>query len=603
MRAWLPLFVAVLGAILTPRGAAQDIEIEAFLVDDQPYVGSPVGFVIAITGTHSAVAHDLPNIPLVETQFDTVKRNTNFHFENVNGRLEQQLRLEQLLLYDVVAHAPGRHTIPPVEVTIGGEIYRTKPVEFLARVPRVSEDTAFTMSTDRTRVFVGEPVRIRLTWYTDTIRNASINGPMGGNRADLYAPARPRWAIEDGADSVTIKFLNRDLRAGISRNAVLNGAVYDRKVTLDIIMIPTEAGELDLGPMVVEYRRLSRRDFQAPLAVERASSNRLSLDVLEVPVGDAPPSYTGVVGVTSVTARTDAGEVKVGDPIELTLEVLTDEPAGRVRPPALDTQGEAWAAFQLDPMGWEEIDASATTRTYRTVVRAKDDGVDEIPPIELAFFDPRTERFALGASRPIPLSVEATRTISSVSAIGSLPAGPLADSEPLTLRDLHAGVLDNATGARLLVDESASVLAFFRSPVGIGAIALPPAAYFGTALFLAIRRRTHSAGHRRKRALARARRALSASGPESQRVRDAIRIYVGERFDRDAQTITPKDCRDLLDGKPDDDAPDLHEGIGAQIGSLLLQAERDRFDEIADPSPPPVDRARELLRQAEGERA
>ncbi len=587
------LLVLLVGWVFAQAASAQEIRVDAMLADDRPYVGSSVDFTIVVTGAHSAVAPDIPSIPLVQTWYESTRRSSSFGSRFENGEVKRVAQERMFLIYKVVPQAVGEHTIPSMGLTVGGKLYRTDPITFVALRPELSSDTLVLLESPRERVFVGEPVPVRITWYTDSFRRVRMDGPMEVDGAQLLRPQRPRWQSEVdrriGAQSVRLSFGNQEFSAGVTNNAVYNRVVYDNKVTLDMIVIPQRAGPLTLGPITIEYERASRRSGQR---LERARSKALALEVVEVPLESAPNSFTGLVGVASTNAQTTSRSAKVGDPIPLTWAVLADEPIERVDPPRLESQGGKWDGFQFDPQGWHEVSTSATARTFRTMIRARDDSIKEIPPIDLAFFDPGTERFALASTQPIPIEITPTVTISSAQPIGSVPLEFEAEAEAMTLRELHAGVLDNATGPALLHDETTDILAILRSPVGIGVIALPPVAFGATALFLGVRRRVHSADHRRRKAHARARAALASDGSEAQCVRNAIRLYIADRFDRELDTITPKDCEELLATEQDQQA-------GGRLAALLIQAEREQFDEIPAPAPPPVDRAREALALAE----
>ncbi len=134
---------------------------------------------------------------------------------------------------------------------------------------------------------------------------------------------------------------------------------------------------------------------------------------------------------------------------------------------------------------------------------------------------------------------------------------------------------------------------FLKSPLGLVLILGPPMIYAAAAIVLVTQDRMASPASRRRRALRRALRALSGDAKEHDRVIEAIRTYLGERFCREKDTITPVDCRRLLAGEIDED-------LAHELADLFTQAERGVFDAPGSDVPaPPLERTRDLLRRVD----
>ena len=64
--------------------------------------------------------------------------------------------------------------------------------------------------------------------------------------------------------------------------------------------------------------------------------------------------------------------------------------------------------MQADPPA-VKTDSDAKTFTY--TLRPRRAGIREVPPIEIAYFDPDTQRFQVVRSAPVPLRVDAASTL------------------------------------------------------------------------------------------------------------------------------------------------------------------------------------------------
>ncbi|MBZ0172216.1 MAG: BatD family protein, partial [Phycisphaerales bacterium] len=311
-----------------------------------------------------------------------------------------------------------------------------------------------------------------------------------------------------------------------------------RTFEFDLLITPTRAGELTLGPITVSFdervaRRSTRRVF--------AQSEPIVINVLELPKLGRPDNFTGLLGTHAIDATASPTDVNVGDPIELVVTISGPEPMqGVLDGPDLAAVPGLTDDFRLSSEGWTfQPSRRPGERIFTTTVRATHDGVARIPELPLPFFDPGEGEYRIARSKPIPLRVKPVREITAADAVVS--TGQAAVSrDPLT--PTAAGVWTIERGPAVLADTSGLSDHALRRPAVLVALITPPGVFALAAAF-AIRRSTREdeSARRRRRALTSARQALRRAGPAQ-----AVRVYLAEAFGATPAAITGADSRRLL---------------------------------------------------------
>ena len=223
-----------------------------------------------------------------------------------------------------------------------------------------------------------------------------------------------------------------------------------------------------------------------------ASSAPLTIDIRPVPTAGQPASFSGAIGRFHLEVEAHPTILRVGDPLSMTLTVRGEGLLETVRPPALEQQDTLTRDFkvQADPPA-VKTDSDAKTFTY--TLRPRRTGIREVSPIEMAYFDPDTQRFHVVRSTPVPLRVDAASTL-PVSAV----IDPSGESVKSVLgQELTEGILANYDGADLLVPQDFQIHPGLFTGLLLG---LPPAAYVAALLWRwRQRRRQHHPDYQRAR--------------------------------------------------------------------------------------------------------
>ena len=559
--------VLLLLALTVPASGAEPITVRAVVEADRVFTGESFVYRVIVEGATPQVEPQLPALDAFEVAYEGGRDVSSRSISVINGRTTETVIEQYYFQYRLTALSPGQHTIPAATLTIDGRTYRTQPVAITVVQPTEHQDFKLRLALEKEQVYVGEPVKLRLTWYLrQNVRGFALSMPLAGGFAagDPAAPADARQGLLSG-EYVAVPFLGSEVLARRGQGA-LNGQQFTT-LTLEKVLIPQEAGKFRVGPAAVELNVVTGQtpsrsifdDFFSGSSFFRNSpfsrevtrklvvpSNELNLEVLPLPE-PRPPSFAGLVGAYSIETAAAPTEVNVGDPITLTIRIRGPEPLGNIPAPALHTQQSLVENFKVsdEPAAPVVQDGSAV---FTQTVRALNDRVGAIPPLDLSYFDVDRGEYRTVRSAPIPLVVRATREVTAADAVGG--GGEAVAATEVETRG--EGVAHNYEDAGVLTNQGVGLLERLRHPAWLAALLGPVAIYLGLAAVHVARRRSgaDTADRRRRRALREARRELRAThsdtSTEATSTSRAVHGYLAATFDVPAGGLTPAEAERLL---------------------------------------------------------
>lgn len=510
------------------------------------YLGDAVTLRIIIENARDTPPPALPEIDGVTARFISTVDNSSSFVSIVNGRRTER-RTEQFVhQYTLTPSRPGEFTIPALRVEARGTPLVTEPITVRVEEPAAAPADILDLSVEDDTLFVNQTTGLELVWL--------IADANAVRQFDARASALP-----EGVEAVITqhpqarRYPGRYPRVelfGTEGNAEVQQVERDGKTYTALVIkasiTPTRAGDVDLGPMTIVFDSDTGRGGVRRFAVR---SKPVPVRVVDPPAEGRPANFTGLVGTFAVRAEASAAEVSVGDPIELRVTIAGAEPLrGVTDGPNLAAQPDIAQSFRLSPEGWR-FDPSGRVgeRVFVTTVRATTDALAQIPAIELPFLDPKTGRYRVAKSDPIPLTVRPVNAVTledAVAAGGGPPpaayfgAGPGGASGPVPLTPTRAGLWTIARGPAVLAGERADSAAFPGPLAFFWALAPPLLAGAGLAAWHLARR---SSARRSATALRRSLAALRANG-SAPAVRE---LFAGVRGVPIA-AITAADCRETL---------------------------------------------------------
>jgi hypothetical protein len=538
------------------RGAAQELSATAAVENQQVFAGEPFVLQIQIEGSDTPEKPELNAIPGFAVQDLGGQQNSSESVTIVNNQVSRVVRRGYIFSYHLTAAKPGMLTIPSVTIRAGGKTLRTQPIAIHVVPPSESMDFKLRLSLSETKAYVGQPVILTLTWYVGkSVQNYAFNVPILTDKRFTFAD--PKIQIDPD------RHLEISLPGGKAiaekGQATLDGREF-LTVQLRKILIPRQAGEVEIPQATVagqaqrvEARRRSIFDddffgFARGRSLESfvVPSNTAALEVLDLPQGGRPPNFSGLVGQYKLSAEAAPAEVNVGDPITLSLRVSGPEYLNHVDLPPLSQQLELGRDFKI-PAEQAPGVVEGNAKKFTQTIRAVDPDVKEIPPIELAYFNPKSGAYEIARTTAIPLTVKGTRVVTARDAEGSGPA-----TTQSGVKSREGGIAYNYEGPDVLLSQAFGP-ASFASPAWLAALGVPPlvfAAFLGMTV-LERRRGTRTGERKARRAFRDFSKRLAAQKPADTdefyaAVLETLRRYLGDKLGLTPQALTFRDVRPVL---------------------------------------------------------
>ncbi|MGB7325195.1 MAG: BatD family protein [Rubripirellula sp.] len=504
---------------LSGWSVASAADVAVAISSKQAYVGMPITLQIRIddaTGTVQPEIPDVDGLSIASAGRPQISSQT----VTFNGR-QQTNRTSMIYQYEVTAERAGEFVIPPIKITGGGAATITEAVRFTAEKSETGDTMVVEIVGEKDKVFVGQSLNVTLKIWVLPFHDEERNLTLGESEMWRSISKQTNWgpfekSLEELAGNRQ-RPGGREVTRVDSKGKSRNYYLYE----IDATIYPTHAGKISADdvrvvmnyPVSIGRRRdpfasmfeamdsqFGRsafqddffRGFTSGLAVSSvrpvvAEATAQSIDVVAIPTQGRPEDYVGAVGQYSIDAEASETNVKVGDPITLTLTINGTGPMDLVRAPPLARQSSLTEKFKVaedDLAGFVQ----GQRKLFQTTIRPKADDVSEIPPITFSFFDPETSKFVTVASDPISIDVQAGDVLALDSVVASRAATVRADETEPASGGLGLGWLTSARSVQTVFDGSDVLVNRGRARVfGRGvlvAIALPPVLFLGVCLFV-----------------------------------------------------------------------------------------------------------------------
>lgn len=366
---------------------------------------------VVVPGMVSPMLRSTPEVPGVEI----IPLNHGAVLNQTNARM-----YEYVFRFEISTHTVGSHTIPPVDVVVGGVKTSTAPCSFTVFNPDELKLTETRLAdTDITfryaAVFRGE-------------NPSPFNGESVPVEIKVYVPRDipfVDWGIpEFKPDGVTAwRFQPNATRGYVN----ILGMPYVA-VAYPSTLTPQRTGEIGIGPAKV---RLTARLFDVGQGIPQQVTKEVYLDVAKLnldskplPAG-APEGFGNAVGNFNVEAESDVTEIQEGDPVMVMLEVSGSGNLDTLQPPQ-PVESSGWKLYEITPeqRGEERRDISGSTR-FRLFMRPLEMKT-QIPAFKLVYFDPKLQQYQTALTQPLPLNMKAApRTAMEQAAVPQALAVPV----------------------------------------------------------------------------------------------------------------------------------------------------------------------------------
>lgn len=427
---WLTVLVLLLVVVgIHRRTQAQDVQIAQ--QGGPYYVAEPMVIQVQISGVQSEQDVDCrlaqPQLPPgVTVDGPQIGQSKSTFSQIINGRISTRETVSFKYNFEVTADRPGAVIIGPFVVKIDSETQELKEVEIefeeLAEDPQLKLE----LSLPRQKIYVGEQVPVAIRWLFAGDRNG-LNHAF--SNLQIRSPLFEQFEFQDSAPTTRIALALVTAAGVVEVDAQVEQTQRDG---MDYVMLsgqrmlaPTTPGTYVDIPASCRTQRVTRwgrgmfgdpRPLEIRPALARAKP--LTFQVLPIPTQDRPASFSGAVGNGfSIDVAANRSVVRVGDPIALDIKLSGSGDLQRVSLPKLASSLDE-NLFQLPaevPVGT----VVGNAKQFKVNVRVKQETVDQLPAIELAWFDPAQEKFVTAQSKPIALQVNAAQIVSAADVISA----------------------------------------------------------------------------------------------------------------------------------------------------------------------------------------
>ena len=595
--------------VLAPLSAHAALSARSAVSTDEVFVGEAFTFQVQVSGSDTPQPPDLAGLSGFEVQEAGSQQNNSQSISMINGRVNRVVSHGYVFNYQLTARRSGRVTIPAFTIRAGTETTQTQPLALTVRTPQETDDVKLRIALSSDTCYVGEPLTLTFTWFLgQEVRNAAFTMP--DLPADAFHVTDPRVDQQPDRQYYRIPIGGSEAVAVKGRGR-LDGKEY-ATISFNKVLIPRKAGSFQLQPATVNSEVLvgykdsrgrgpfdngffsdffgGRQGVYKRLVVP---SNPLRLEVKPLPTAGQPARFEGHVGTYHVDATATPTDVSVGDPITLTVTLSGPVYLDHVGLPALHSQPDLASGFKV-PTEMAEGKTAGRVRVFTQTIRARRADITAVPPIELPYFDTEAGAYRIAQSDPIRLTVKASKVVTALDAEGLAPTGPVGAAVEAWTK----GIAHNYEDLDVVRNRAFGPRACLTSPLWLGALFAPPAAYLVLLAVVLLARHRHAdpAAARARRAAAIAAASLrdAARTPDAAtHVLDAIREYLGARLRRPGGALTYADVA----------VPLAHRGVSpetlANLQSLFTACEAGRYGGSAtDPAALP-DTACALIRTLE----
>ncbi len=454
----------------------------------------------------------------------------------------------------------GRVVIGPAILKYGGQVYKTEPLTILVTAPMGRNQRA------RVSPLPGLPNGFPDDdWFKDPLLNMRQEPPALGEK-DIFVRAFASPDLVSAGQQLTVTLIvysrvgahinairwpkldpfytvDRDVSNSSTEEKYIDGVRYQYKILARKALFPMTAGQFTLGPIEVDVDASASPFFPSDSRTLRTKPIKIKVE----PLGAGAPAgfHDSNVGRFSMKATVDSTEVKLNQPVTLTITIRGKGNIQNISPPDLPKL-DKFKVFDptVDVKQSQRGITVKGSKTVEYILLPLSSGVLTIPSLSFSFYDPEQGLYRTLKSKEININVSSKEGhgLGSNSQTGGREINIVAGAfKPIRFESSLQGY----------------GTAFYKHPLFLPILLIPPFAYLLLLLFGLIRNlvETDSPRSRIRHALAESRhhwkkaKKASAMGKADEfysELKDAILFAVEARIGRPAQGLTMEDLSSRL---------------------------------------------------------
>lgn len=517
------------------------------------YVGDRFGYHIILDGVSEPGVVDMSPLSDYSPESSGIRTHTNSMEIGTSIKVSRYY----VMSYSLMATKSGVLRLGGVDVTVGGQKYRTNEVTVNVVEPERTERIELEVELSKGKCYAGEPILMTVRWFirksiVESYMGAALNVPVFRS-GDFYVEEPVRKLKISG--KVPTFRVNGAETVFEQREVVRKGLDWV-ELSTSKVLIAKRTGKLPVEDAILSVDLAVGQEVRSFWGTQRESKRFIAraegkvVEVLPVPEEGKPASFYGLVGKYSIQTSANITNVDVGQPIELTIRIGSEDYLKPVLWPRLEDVGELSENFRISEEREDGV-VEGAAKVFKTTIRAVKDSVNRIPPIPLSYFDVEKGKYVTMESKEIALNVRHSDVVTFADAemIGSVNMNHEVEA-------VKKGMAANYDDINLVSEEFSPLAALVSG--GAGLIWFVPFAGFAVSLIVkaaTYRDENRIARKRRRQALGKAvgqlKKVVSLSAADLERqgrdlVAAAMRQYVGDRFDKTAGSLTGMDCERII---------------------------------------------------------
>lgn len=318
-----------------------------------------------------------------------------------NGQMQREMSFS----YTLQPKRNGKLTIAHAKIKVGGKGMRSNALVILVtnegKQENNDQDFFIRAEIAQKNIYLGQQVRLDYKIYTrKEIQNYSIlqESDYGG----FYAADIQR--MDNLVQTTNIK-----------------GKTYYTKILRSVALFPQQTGKQSISPLILQVglleedpQRPSSLFFNGDINYVNLESNILNVTVKDLPK-PMPANFNGGVGNFSVSASIDKTIASTNETIYLTISILGDGDAKRIKSPDLNLP----PSFQLYDTKSEEEERGEnegkkfSQKSFTYIIQPQKEGEFSFQPT-FTYFYPLSDKYETKLLDPILLKISAGQAVVNV---------------------------------------------------------------------------------------------------------------------------------------------------------------------------------------------
>jgi len=318
-----------------------------------------------------------------------------------NGQMQREMSFS----YTLQPKRNGKLTIAHAKIKVGGKGMRSNALVILVtnegKQENNDQDFFIRAEIAQKNIYLGQQVRLDYKIYTrKEIQNYSIlqESDYGG----FYAADIQR--MDNLVQTTNIK-----------------GKTYYTKILRSVALFPQQTGKQSISPLILQVglleedpQRPSSLFFNGDINYVNLESNILNVTVKDLPK-PMPANFNGGVGNFSVSASIDKTIASTNETIYLTISILSDGDAKRIKSPDLNLP----PSFQLYDTKSEEEERGEnegkkfSQKSFTYIIQPQKEGEFSFQPT-FTYFYPLSDKYETKLLDPILLKISAGQAVVNV---------------------------------------------------------------------------------------------------------------------------------------------------------------------------------------------